>query len=88
MKVKLAEKEHPIFKAHFPENPILAGFLQIDIILNILDQQIKAIKYAKFIDPIYPDDIVTYFITDKEGLTLIKIFKDDKKISEIKYETK
>jgi len=86
--VKFTSQEHPIFQAHFPEYPILAGFLQIDVILNILNKQIKTIKYAKFIDHIYPNDIVTYEITDKDPYTLIKIFKDTKKISEIKYETK
>ena len=86
--VKFTSEDHPIFKAHFPKYPILPGFLQIDVISNILDKQIKVINYAKFINHIYPNDTITYNIKNKDTYTLIKIFKDTKKISEVKYESK
>ena len=47
--ILLSNKNHPFFKAHFPNNEILAGFLQIDIVTNILKHNIKKIKKAKFL---------------------------------------
>jgi len=86
--VRFTSEDHPIFQAHFPNYPILPGFLQIDVILNILDIEIKGIKYAKFIDHISPNDLVRYELKNKDGFSIVKIFKDTKKISEIKYEIK
>lgn len=43
------------------------------------------IKYSKFIDHIYPNDIVTFEIKKTDKTSLVKIMKDNKKISEIKY---
>lgn len=86
--VKFAGKNHPVFQAHFPSYPILPGFLQIDTILDILKDEITMIKYSKFIDHIYPEDIVTFEIKKNDKQSLIKIIKNDKKISEIKYATK
>lgn len=87
IKVKFANKEHPIFKAHFPKNPILPGFLQIDIIADILNDKITKIKYCKFIQSIYPLDEVIYSIKTIDNQKSILVFKNSKKISEIKYET-
>ena len=86
--IKLADENHPIFKAHFPSFPILPGFIQIDIIAEILNDDITSIKQSKFISHISPLDIITYNIEKKENKTHIKLFKDLKKISEIKYESK
>lgn len=86
-KVKLASKNHPIFKAHFPQNEILPGFIQIDIISNILNHKIIAISKAKFLSIIKPEDIIEYHITCiKESKYKIIIKKENKKISEIIYE--
>lgn len=86
--VKLSCKNHPVFKAHFPKSPILPGFLQIDIISKILDDKISNIKYSKFINLIYPDDIIVYNIKTLNNQKTIIIQKNNKKISEIRYETK
>ena len=86
--IKLCSKNHPVFKAHFPGNEILPGFLQIDIIADIFKHKIISIKKAKFISLILPDDIIEYNIStndDKKYKIMIK--KCDKKISEIIYET-
>ena len=87
--VKLSDENHPIFKAHFPNYPILPGFLLIEIIVNILDDSIKKLHSAKFISHTLPNDTIIYNIK-KDGLkTKIKIVKDDEKnskIAEITYE--
>jgi len=85
--VQLCNKEHKIFKAHFPSNPILPGFLQIDIIAEILEDKITTINKSKFISHILPNDEIMYNITIKNNKKIIKIMKKDKKISEFTYET-
>ena len=86
--IKLADKNHKIFKAHFPTLPILPGFLQIDIIVNILNDEVTNIKYSKFISHIYPNDEIIYNIKTIDKKRIIKIKKDNKKVSEINYEYK
>ncbi|MEA3498265.1 MAG: hypothetical protein U9R16_04315 [Campylobacterota bacterium] len=85
--IQLADKNHPIFKAHFPTFAILPGFIQIDIIAHILNDDIVSIKQSKFISHILPLDTITYNIEKKENKTSIKLFKDLKKVSEIRYES-
>ena len=86
-KVKLAKKEHPIFKAHFPENEILPGFIQIDIISDILNHEISSISKAKFLSIIKPEEIIEYYITCVNVSKYKIIIKNEnKKISEIIYE--
>lgn len=86
--VQLTDKSHPVFKAHFPDNPILPGFLQIDIISQILEHKIKLISKAKYISLIKPDDIIEYNIKKlkEHRFKVIIKNKDNKKISEIIYE--
>jgi len=56
--VQFSSKTHPVFKAHFPTKPILPGFIQIDIMAKILNDDIVYIKRSKFISHILPNDIV------------------------------
>ena len=89
VKIQLSKEDHPIFKAHFPNNPILPGFLQIDIISEILEDTITTINKSKFISHISPQDIIEYkIITKSENKKIITIIKDTKKISEFTYESK
>ncbi len=88
VKVKFAEKDHPVFRAHFPEKPILPGFLQIDIIARILEDEIVTIKYSKFISHILPSDTIVYHIKRDNKKKKIKVMKNSKKVSEIAYESK
>lgn len=86
-KIKLAEKEHPVFKAHFPDNEILPGFMQIDIISYLLSHKIKTILKAKFLLIIKPEDIIEYhIICTNESKYKIIIKSSNKKTSEIIYE--
>lgn len=88
VKVVLDSKTHPLFQAHFPNNEILAGFLQIDIIANILKHKIKKIKKAKFLSIIYPNDIIEYCIETKNYSNYKIVIKNqvNKKVSEFSYE--
>lgn len=84
--IKLGNKEHPVFKAHFPNQPILPGFLQIDIISNILNDKIIKIIYSKFLAPIYPNDEIIVDINTFNKEKTITIEKNKKKITKMKYE--
>ena len=86
--IKLAQGNHPIFKAHFPGNPILPGFIQIEIIAQILNDDIVSIKYSKFLSHILPGDTITYHVKKEDKKRRVKIFKDSKKVSEIAYESR
>lgn len=86
--IELSHKEHPFFKAHFPKNEILAAFLQIDIIANILKHKIKKIEKAKFLSIIKPNEIIKYYIYKQDTKKYKVVIKnlDNKKISEFVYE--
>lgn len=85
--LKVASKEHDIFKAHFPDNEILPGFIQIEIISSLMNHEIISIKKAKFISLVKPNDIISYDISTKDNIKYkVVIKKDDKKVSEIIYE--
>ena len=86
--VEFTSKDHPVFMAHFPQNPILPGFLLIDVISEILQDSVVKIVRSKFISPIVPNDIIGYNIERKMKRKIITVFKNDKKVSEIIYETK
>ncbi len=79
--VVLADKNHPVFKAHFELNPILPAFLQIDIIAEILSKKIIEIKKAKFALPIKPNDNIVYCVVEKNSSARVKIFNQDNLVS-------
>lgn len=58
--VELSNEEHPIFKAHFPNNPILPGFVHFDIVSNTFNIHLTTIKKAKFIKIALPSQILIY----------------------------
>jgi len=83
--VKLADEEHPVFKAHFELNPLLPAFLQIDIMGEILDKYLMQINRAKFKLPIFPNDIVIYKISKiVENTYTVRILKENEIVSELK----
>lgn len=82
IEVLFADKSHEIFKAHFPDNSLLPGFLQIDIISEILSIDVVEVKKAKFLQAILPEDKVTYFVKIKDKTFNVKIEKENKKCSE------
>lgn len=77
--IKLADKYHPIFKAHFPSNPILPGFIMIEIISKVLNQEIKNIKKIKFLNPVFPEDELIFAFKD----STVTIKKENLKVAQI-----
>ena len=86
--VKFSDKDHEIFQAHFPGNPILPGYCIIDILSDVLGDDILTIKKAKFIASILPEDVVTMHYKRTGETVKTVIFRDSIKISEVIYETK
>jgi len=58
--VVLSDAEHPVFKAHFPNNPILPGFVHLEIITELFDLKIDVIKKAKFSGFVKPLECLQY----------------------------
>lgn len=76
VEIELADASHPVFKAHFEGNPILPGFLQLDIIAEILGREITGISSAKFTKMILPKMRIIYEVgAAKKGYRIV--IKDD-----------
>jgi len=78
-KILLATKEHDVFKAHFEGNPLLPGFLQIDIIASIYKKVVSEIVSVKYMEPILPNSNLTYLLkTNDKGVINITLndYKD------------
>ena len=58
--ITLCDETHPVFKAHFPTNPILPGFMNFDIVEKLFNIKITTIKKAKFLKTIEPNQTITY----------------------------
>ena len=71
--IELTNGSHPIFKAHFEGMPLLPGFLQVDIIAEILDVEIEAITSAKFVNKVLPDERLTYVVTPTKSGVRVKV---------------
>ena len=73
--LQLAHKDHPIFQAHFENNPLLPGFLQLDIIASVFAKVVTEIISAKFIHPVLPDTTLYYTLkNDKNERITIKLY--------------
>ncbi len=77
--IKLSDASHRIFKAHFEGMPLLPGFLQIDIIAEILGKEIDAITSAKFVEKVLPDETLTYSIAPTKSGVRVKL-KDSRDV--------
>ena len=58
--IKLSDAEHPVFKAHFPSQAILPGFMHFEIVSQLFNLEITTIKKAKFLKPALPEQILKY----------------------------
>lgn len=81
-KITLANKDHDVFKAHFPDYPLLPAFLQIDIVGEVLNIDINKITRSKFIIPFLPNDVIIYEIKRNDSTYKCITKKNDKKASE------
>jgi len=68
--IELSDKNHPVFQAHFPNKPILPGFIHLDIIEELFDLDISIIKKAKFTTFVVPRERLKYTINDKKNIIL------------------
>lgn len=84
--IKLSNSEHAVFKAHFPNNPLLPGFIMFEICCEVLNHEINEIKKAKFINKALPEDTLDFFIKQKESALHVDIKKEEIKIASIVYE--
>ena len=75
--IKLSDENHPIFKAHFPTNPVLPGFINFEIVSKLFDIDIISIKKAKFLKTVTPNQVLTYQKDD----TKFKVISQDDTIA-------
>lgn len=73
VEIELSDASHPIFKAHFENMPLLPGFLQVDIIAEILGKDIDEITSAKFVNKVLPEMRLIYSIEPTKNGVRIKL---------------
>ena len=73
VEIRLCDASHKIFKAHFEGMPLLPGFLQIDIIAEILSKEIDAITSAKFVQKVLPEEVLTYTVVPTKSGVRVKM---------------
>jgi len=76
--VELCDEKHAVFKAHFPSNPILPGFVHLDIIEDAFELQLSGVKKAKFSALVHPRAILTY----KKVNTNVKVFLEEVEVAQ------
>jgi len=75
--IKLSDKKHPVFKAHFPRFPVLPGFVHFEIVADVFDMEVQSIKKAKFVSLVKPKEILTY----ERNNNKFKVFSDTKEVA-------
>lgn len=83
LKIALADKSHPIFKAHFPNFPLLPGFILIDICDKEFNLNIIKLKKASFLENIFPNDIINFELKNDKNQTIIEVKNSEKKLAVI-----
>lgn len=73
VEIVLSDASHPVFKAHFEGMPLLPGFLQIDIISEILNVEVEAITSAKFVQKVLPEERLLYMIAPAKSGVRVKL---------------
>ena len=73
--IALSDATHPVFKAHFPSNPLLPGFMHLELIEELFALEIQGIKTAKFKQKVLPNEIITY----KKNDNAIKVYNRQNK---------
>ncbi len=80
--VHLASASHPVFQAHFEDNPLLPGFMQIEIAARLLKEPTLHIKKARFFMPVKPDETLTYTLDESGDIHRWRIERSGKKVAE------
>ena len=82
--VMLSDKNHPIFKAHFPSQPLLPGFVHFEIVSALFGLEIIGIKKAKFTQMVLPNETLVY----KKNKQNFTVFVDEKQVAKFSLEVK
>ena len=66
---------HPSLEGHFPNNPVIAGVVILDEVINIVKKMnpqyiINKIPMVKFLHPLLPEQEVSVEIKEKNETTL------------------
>lgn len=84
--IVLSSDTHPVFQAHFPNNPLLPGFALLDISALVLGVEIVSIMKAKFIKPILPKSMLHFQVKENEKKIKIIVTQNEQKVAELAYE--
>jgi len=84
--VRLSDASHPIFQAHFPTNPIVPGFVLVDMSAEILGIEIVKIKKTKFLKNIAPLSVLWFDTQTNEKTLKIRVSQNEQKVAELTYE--
>jgi len=71
--------DHKLYKGHFPEQPVVPGVMQLQIVKELMETNydrtlsIKKIRQIKYITPIIPDDHIklSFELVLKESLKVV-----------------
>ena len=58
--------EHPVFKAHFPSQPVVPGACLLQMVEEITGNKIIGVKNLKFLCPITPDKQPRFVVHDTQ----------------------
>jgi 3-hydroxyacyl-[acyl-carrier-protein] dehydratase len=83
VKIELCDKEHPIFQAHFPSQPILPGFIHFDLVEKLFSLTITTIKKAKFLEMVTPGEVLQY---ERKGNSF-KVYNEQKEVASFSVQT-
>jgi 3-hydroxyacyl-[acyl-carrier-protein] dehydratase len=76
--IVLSDEKHPIFLAHFESNPILPGFLHIDIAAFLFGLDVYGVKKAKYFEIVRPlDRLMLKCIEKSDNYYVIEITNSD-----------
>ena len=86
----LLNPKHQVYKGHFPEQPIVPGVIQVQLLRELLEQAlnkkfiIKEVVSAKYLNIIIPDDkllvVELTFKPFEDGFKLNGVIKNDERI--------
>ncbi|MEA3374411.1 MAG: hypothetical protein U9Q62_12070 [Campylobacterota bacterium] len=81
--IKLADADHPLFQAHFPGNPLLPGFMHLEIASILFKIHFTKIKKAKFNRPVGPGSELKYLYSERKSGMKITVYDQNVVVSEI-----
>lgn len=86
VKITFTGPTHAIFKGHFPDNPLVPGFVLIDICEIVFALTIKKLNKATFLIPIEPSDVVYLSCRKAAKTTRIDLHKGDELAAHLTFE--